>query len=134
MKHTPTQFQHLDLQSDGQHCNTTTIRPIPLIDNYNPYYPDPELSFDPYWDIQIYDQHHLHFYKEFIKNPMDIEPDQPETDQHLNPKLSATFVNPWQHTPADIHPRTQGDLTGEFPQAGLLVILTAMVEERFVNI
>ena len=69
VKHTPSNFQNLDLQSEGQHCNFTTIRPIPLIDNYNPYYLDPDFGFDPYWDIQIYNQHHLHFYNNFTKIP-----------------------------------------------------------------
>ena len=125
MKHSPTHFQDLDLLS--------TIRPIPLIDIYSPYYPDPDFSFDPYWDIQIYNQHHLHFYQEFTKNPMDIEPDQPEIDQHLKAILSAAFVDPWQHTRADIHPPTQGDIAEELPQNGPLVTLTVTVEERFAN-
>ena len=133
MRHTPTHSQELDLQSDGQHSNTITIRPIPLIDNYNPYYHDPDFGFEPYWDIQLYNTHHLHFYKEFTRNPMDIEPDQPEIDQHLNAKLSAAFVDPFQHQRADIHPPTQGDLTEELPQNGPLVTLTATVEEQFVN-
>ena len=64
---------------------------------------------------------------------MDIELDQPENDQHLNAILSAAFVDPCQHTQADIHPPTQGDLTEEYPQNGPLVTLTATVEERFVN-
>ena len=64
---------------------------------------------------------------------MDIELDQPEIDQHLNAILSAAFVDHWQHTIADIHPPTQGDLTEELPQNGYLVTLTATVEERFVN-
>ena len=67
------------------------------------------------------------------KTPWPIEPDQPGYDQHLNPILSAAFVDPWQHTPADIHPPTQGDLTEELPQNGPLVTLTATLEERFVN-
>ena len=96
VKHIPSNFQKLDPQSDGQHCNFTTIRLIPLIDNYNPYYLDPDFGFDPYWDIQIYNQHHLHFYNNFTKKTTDIEPDSPEIDQNLNTHLSAAAVDPWQ--------------------------------------
>ena len=81
MKHIPTNLHNLDLQSNRQHSNTTTIRTLPLIDNYNPYYSDPDFGLDPYWDVQIYNQHHLHFYKDFTKNTADIETDQPQIDQ-----------------------------------------------------
>ena len=46
VKHTPSHLHDLNLQSAGQHCNTSTIRPLPLIDNYHPYYPDPEFRLD----------------------------------------------------------------------------------------
>ena len=68
VKNIPDTLHGLDPQSDGEHCNKTTIRPLPFIDNYNPYYPDPDFGFDPYWDIQIYNQHHLCFYNHFTKN------------------------------------------------------------------
>ena len=35
---------------------TTRFRPIPLIDDYNPTYIDPDYGRDPYWDIEIYNQ------------------------------------------------------------------------------
>ena len=75
VKNTPTKLHDLDYQSDRQQYNTNTIRPLPLIDNYNPYYRDPDFGFDPYWDIQIYNQHHLNFYNNFLKNFTEIEPD-----------------------------------------------------------
>ena len=58
VKNTPTNLHDLDRQSNRQLCNTTTVRPLPRIDNYNPYYIGPDFDFDPYWDIQIYNQHH----------------------------------------------------------------------------
>ena len=84
----PTNLHNSDLQSDRRHCHTTTLRLLPLIDNYNSYYPDPDFSFNPYWDIQFYNQHHLHFYKDFTKNSADIEPDQPQIDQLMKTRLS----------------------------------------------
>ena len=123
----------MDLQSDRQHSNTTTIRTLPLRDNYNPYYPDPDFGFDPYWDIQIYNQHQLHFYKNFTKNIADIEPDQYQIDQLLNIKLSMASVDPWQNVRINTHPPFQEEITEELPHNEPLVTLTATVEERFVN-
>ena len=134
VKHIPTNLHILDLQSNRQHSNTTTIRTLPLIDNYyNPYYPDPDFGFDPYWDIQIHNQHHLHFYKDFTKNTADIEPDQPQIDQMLSTKLSLTSVDPWQNVRINTHSATQEEITEELPHNGPLVTLTATVEERYVN-
>ena len=133
VKHIPTNLHNLDLQSNRQHSNTMTIRTLPLIDNYNPYYPDPDFGFDPYCDIQIYNQHHLHFYKNFTKNCADIEPDRPQTDQLMSTKLSLASVDPWQNGRIITHPPIQEEITEELPHNGPLVTLTATVEERFVN-
>ena len=62
---TPSNLQNLDPQSDRRHYHTATLRPPPLVDNYNPPYRDPDFGFDPYWDIHIYNQHQLHFYNEY---------------------------------------------------------------------
>ena len=40
---------------------TTRFRPIPLIDDYNPTYIDPDYGRDPYWDTEIYNQDLLQF-------------------------------------------------------------------------
>ena len=133
VKQTPTNLHNLDLQSNRQHSNTLTIRTLPLIDNYNPYYPDPDFGFDPYWDVQIYNQHHLHFYKNFTKNTADIEPDQHQIDQLLHTKLSMASVDPWQNRQMNNHPPIQEQTTQELQHNGPLVTLTATVEERYVN-
>ena len=133
VKHTPSNLQNLDLQSDGQYCNFTTIRPVPLIDNYNPYYLDPDFGFDPYWDIQIYNQHYLHFYNNFTKNTIDIEPDSPEIDQNLNIHLSAAAVDPWQTTRVPPSTATYAEPQTYIPQDGPVVTLTAAVAERYMH-
>ena len=133
VKYIPTDLHNLDLQSNRQHSNTTTIRTLPLINNYNPYYPDPDFGFDPYWDIQIYNQHHLHFYKVFAKNTAGIEPDQPQIDQMLSTKLSLVSVDPWQNVRINTHSASQEEITEDFQHNGPLVTLTATVEERYVN-
>ena len=40
---------------------TTRFRPIPLIDDYNPTYINPDYGRDPYWDTEIYNQDLLQF-------------------------------------------------------------------------
>ena len=133
VKHTPSNFQNLDPQSDGQHRNTTTSRPVSLIDIYNHYYLYPDFGFDPYWDIQIYDQYHLHFYNNFTKNTTDIKPDSPEVDQNLSPHLSVAAVDPWQ-TPRVVPSTTiYAEPKTQLPPDGPVVTLTATVEERFMN-
>ena len=133
VKHIPTNLYNLDLQSNRQHFKTMTIRTLPFIDNYNPYYPDPDFGFDPYWDVQIYNQHHLHFYKDFTKITTDIEPDQPQIDQLLSPKTSLASVDPWRNVGIITHSATQEEITEELPHNGPLVTLTATVKERYVN-
>ena len=119
VKRTPSNIQNLDLQSDGQQCNSTTIRPVLLIDNYNPYYLDPDFGFDPSWDIQIYNQHYLHFYNNFTTNTIDIEPDSPEIDQNLNTHLSAAPVDPWQTTRGAPSTATYAEPQTYLPQTDL---------------
>ena len=133
VKQIPTNLHNLDLQSNRQHSNTMTICTLPLIDNYNPYNSDPDFGFDPYWDVQIYNQHHLHFYKNFTKNTADIEPDQHHIDQLLHTKLSMASVDPWQNGQINNHPPIQEEISQELPHNGPLVTLTATVEERYVN-
>ena len=132
VKNTPTNVH--DHQSDRQHCNSATIRPLPLLDNYML----PLLLRARLWFRSLSGHSNLQLtpsalLQGFHQKHTDIEHDQPETDQHLNTILSAASVDPWQNTRVDIHPTTQQTLTEELPQNGPPVTLTATVEERFVN-
>ena len=133
VKNTPTNLRDLDHRSDRQQHNTTIIGPLPLIDNYNPYYLDPDFVFDPYWDIQTYNQHHLHFYNKFHEPPTDIEPDSYETDRNLNLALTKALVDPWQSKWTATSLAPQNEQTQASSQGGPVVALTATVEERFVH-
>ena len=113
MKHTPN-LHHSDLQSDGQHSKATTIRPLPLIDKYNSYYPDPDFGFDPYWDIQIYNQHHPYFYNNFNRNLTETELDSHETDHKLNTVLNKALVDPCQRKMAATSLATSEHQSGNF--------------------
>ena len=48
MKNPPNFHTTLEPMSNGLQNDTSTIRLIPLVDDYNPYYPDPDFGFDPY--------------------------------------------------------------------------------------
>ena len=113
--------------------DTTTIRLLPLIDDYSPYYSDPDYGFDPYWDANCYNQHHLYFYRNFNKPSHVIEPDSYDIDKALNVGLAQARVDPWQN---DTPPKCQMTYNGpdnEFHRVGPQVSLATAVAARFVN-
>ena len=133
MKTPPTSHTTLDPMSNRLQNDNSTIRLIPLVDDYNPYYPDPDYGFDPYWDANCYNQHHLYFYSNFNKPSHNSEPDSYEIDRALNTVLVKAKVNPWQH---DTPPRsqvTQTESDDDFHRAGPQVSLDTAVAARFVN-
>ena len=118
MKTPPTSHTTLDPMSNRLQNNTTTIRLIPLVDDYNPYYPDPHYGFDPYWDANCYNQHHLYFYRNFNKPNHNREPDSYEIDRALNMVLVKAKVNPWQQDSPPTSQVTQTEPDDEFHRAG----------------
>ena len=68
-----------------------SIPPIPLIDDYNPYYPYPDYGFDPYKDANSCNQHLFCFHKD-DKHTQEMEPDSHETDRALNMGLANARV------------------------------------------
>ena len=97
MRTFPTSHTTVDPMSNRLQNDTTPIRLIPLIDDYNPYYPDPDYGFDPYWDANCYNQHHLYFYHNFNKPSHIIEPDSYDIDKTLNVVIAQARVDPWQN-------------------------------------
>ena len=112
---------------------TTTLRLIPLIDDYNPYYSDPDYSFDPYWDANCYNQYHLYFYHNFNKPNHNIELDSYEIDQALNMVLAKARVDPWQHDTPLRRQITHTEPDDEFHRVGRQVFLATAVAARFVD-
>ena len=81
----------------------TQFIPIPLIDDYNPTYMDPDYGRDPYWDNEIYNQDLLQFQK--VIN--DIE--HYNTTVHENPpitqnKKTRVLMSNWQMIDGTNHP------------------------------
>ena len=117
MKTISSSSQKSDHGSDGPNATTHHTHPIPLIDDYNSYYNDPDYDFDPYWETHTYKQRHLFFNTNFDKPDVDIEPDFSQTEPALNQTLTNALVDPWQtnntlphlpnqHKPADVIPNS----------------------------
>ena len=69
----------------------THFRPLPLIEDYNPQYIDPDYGKDPYWDDELYDKQNLHFRSD----------DYPPTDDEDDPDIventiSRDLIDLWQ--------------------------------------
>ena len=133
MKTPPTSLTTSDPMSTRLHNGTTTIRLLSLIDDSNPYYSDPVYGFDPYWDANCYNQHHLYFYRNFNKPSHYIELDSYEIDQASNTVLTEARVDPWQHNTPPGCQMTHTDHDNEFHPVGLQVSLATAVAARFVN-
>ena len=122
-----------DPMSNRLQNDTSTIRLIPLVDDYNPYYPDTDYGFDPYWDANCYNQHHLYFYRNFNQPNHIREPDSYEIDRTLNMVLVKAKVDPWQHDTPQRSQVMQAEPDDEFHRAGPQVSLATTVAARFVN-
>ena len=133
MKTISSSSQKSDHGSDGPNTTTHHTRPIPLIDDYNSYYNDPDYGFDPYWEIHTYKQRHLFFNTNFDKPDVDIEPDSSQTEQALNQTLTNALVDPWQTNNTLPHLPNQHKPADVIPNSGPQVSLTTAVEARYVK-
>ena len=75
----------------------TQFRPLPLIEEYNPQFIDPEYGKDTSWDDELYDKQNLQFRRD----------DYPPTDDEEDPeivdnKLSRALIELWQPNPETI--------------------------------
>ena len=113
---------------------TTRFRPIPLVDNYNPTYIDPDYGRDPYWDTEIYNQEQLQF--QYVLD--DIE--HYNRTVHENPpithnKKTRALVENWQMNDGTNHPvfpnplgtETHEDVAQPIPQS-------LLDEKQFQNV
>ena len=113
---------------------TTRFRPIPLIDNYNPTYIDPDYGRDPYWDIEIYNQDLLQF--QYVLD--DIAHYQ--TTVHENPlithnKKTRALIENWQMNDGTNHPVFLNPLGTETNEASTEPIPQSLLDEKqFQNI
>ena len=113
---------------------TTRFRPIPLIDDYNPTYIDPDYGRDPYWDIEIYNQDLLQF--QYVLD--DIAHYQ--TTVHENPPIThnqktRALIENWQMNDGTNHPVFPNPLGTETNEASTEPIPQSLLDEKqFQNI
>ena len=113
---------------------TTRFRPIPLIDDYNSTYIDPDYGRDPYWDIEIYNQDLLQF--QYVLD--DIAHYQ--TTVHENPpithnKKTRALIENWQMNDGTNHPVLPNPLGTETNEASTEPIPQSLLDEKqFQNI
>ena len=98
-------YQKLILLWDPEYPTTftTRFRPIPLIDEDNPPYIDPDYGRDPFWDTEIYNQDLLQF--RHVHDDIDIY----QRTVHENPPLThnkktRALIENWQMNDCTNHP------------------------------
>ena len=84
-------------------CFTTRFRPIPLVDDYDPTYIDPDNGRDPYWDTEQYNQDLQQF--QYVLD--DIE--HYNKTVHENPPIThnkkiRALIEKWQMNDGTNHP------------------------------
>ena len=93
----------------------TNFRPLDTIENYNPYYPDPQYGCDPYWDQTLYDQHQLQFRHVLIEIQKYLETES-ENPPYTHNKKTRALIDLWQMndgTQKPIFPRLISDTLDE---------------------
>ena len=129
-------FQNPILVWDPDYTATFTsrFRPIPLIDDYNPTYIDPDYGRDPYWDTKIYNQDLLQF--QYVID--DIE--HYNKTVHENPpvthnKKTKTLIENWQMNDGTNHPVFPNHLGTESTENCADSIPQSLLDERqFQNV
>ena len=129
----PPNLHSSDPKSTRLYSYTQTKRPLPPIDNYSPYYPDPEYGFDPYWDVHHYNKHDLCFYQTFDKHNNEIEPASHDLDDTLNCALNNALVDPGQAKRTSVHLTAQNDPQDKNSHNGIKISLTAEIEACFAH-
>ena len=113
---------------------TTRFRPIPLIDDYNPTYIDPDYGRYLYWDTEIYNQDLLHI--QYVLD--DIE--QYNKTVHENPPSTHTkktwaLIENWQMNDGTNHPVFPNPLGAENPENIAESIPQSLLDEKqFQNV
>ena len=113
---------------------TTRFRPIPLIDDYNPTYIDPDYGRDPYWDTELYNQDLLQF--QYVLDDIDHY----NRTVHENPpithnKKTRALIENWQMNDGTNHQVFPNPLGTENPEnSGESTPQSLLDEKQFQNV
>ena len=108
---------------------TTRVRPIPLIDDYNPTNIDPDYGRDPYWDTEIHNQDLLQF--QYVLD----DSEHYKTTVHENPlithdKKTRALIENWQMNDGTNHPVFPNPLGTENPETTNDAIPQSLLDEK----
>ena len=112
----------------------TRFRPIPLIDDYNPTYIDPDYGRDPYWDTELYNQDLLQF--QYVLDNIDHY----NRTVHENPpithiKKTRAVIENWQVNDGTNHPVFSNPLGTDNPEnSGESTPQSLIDEKQFQNV
>ena len=113
---------------------TTRFRPIPLIDDYNPTYIDPDYGRDRYWDTELYNQDLLQF--QYVPD----DNDHYNRTVHENPpithnKKTRALIENWQMNDGTNHPVFPNPLGTETHDSNVEPIPQSLLDEKqFQNV
>ena len=113
---------------------TTRLRPIPLVDDYNPTYIDPDCGRDPFWVTELYNQGLLQFQYVIDDN------DHYNKTVHENPpithnKKTRALIGNWQMNDGTNHPVFPNPLGTENIENCAESIPQSLLDERqFLNV
>ena len=113
---------------------TTRFRPIPLTDDYNPTYINPDYDRDPYWDTEFYNQDLLQF--QYVIDDIEYY----ETTVHENPpitndKKTRALIENWQMNNGTTHPVFPIPLGTETPENFDTTTTQSLLDEKqFQNV
>ena len=113
---------------------TTRFRPIPLVDDYNPTYIDPDCGRDPFWVTELYNQGLLQFQYVIDDN------DHYNKTVHENPpithnKKTRALIGNWQMNDGTNHPVFPNPLGTENIENCAESIPQSLLDERqFLNV
>ena len=113
---------------------TTRFRPIPLIDDYNPTFIDPDYGRAPYWDTEIYNQDLLQF--QYVLDDIEhYNKTVHENPQITHNKKTRALVKNWQMNDGTNHPVFPNPLGTENPENTAESIPQSLLDEKqFQNV
>ena len=113
---------------------TTRFRPIPLIDDYNPTYIDPDYGRDSYWDTEINNQDLLQL--QYVLDDIEhynrtVQENPPITHN----KKTRALVENWQMSDGTNHPVFLNPLRTENPEDSAEPTSQSLLDEKqFQNV
>ena len=84
-----------DWQIDYTTDSPARFRPLSIIEDYDPYYIDPDYNRDLYWNEELYDQQNIQFHHNYQNQDDDVDTDEPIN----NNMLTNALIHLWEPNP-----------------------------------